>query len=242
MCKSFGLAIASILVAQAAMAATVSVSIVSPRGDAGVSIGRAPSASAIAAGAPADARIHEFTVTTDADILQVDQVVITLGAGVSLYNVANPSGGSNAEPPTALFETLVPSLSADTWISTPGATSIAGNDQDPFGSTNNSWFDTTADGAVSNFMFARLTATASYFSSSFSGRVQVVGANGPENFPFTVAFIGPEIVPEPASIGMMAAAMMGLAVFRRRLVPSACFPEVHFDCPAADIRSGARPQ
>jgi hypothetical protein len=220
MCNSFGLAIASILVAQAVMAATVSVSIVSP-GDAGPSIGRVPSAAAIAAGVPANARIHEFIVTTNADILQIDQVVITLGSGVSLYNEANPAGGSNSEPPLPLFETLLPSLGADTWISTPGVTSIAGDDSDPLGTANNSWFDTSTDGAVSNFMFARLTATASLYSSFFdpsyfAGRVQVAGANGPESFPFSFVFISPEIVPEPASMGMMAAAMMGLAALRRR--------------------------
>jgi hypothetical protein len=211
--KSFALAIASILMAEAAMAATVTTSIVSPSAIPGNSAGRAPTAAAIGAGVPANTMLHEFLVTTDADILQIDQVVITLGAGASLYNVAQASGGSNVEPPSALFEGLVPQLQGDTWISTPGATSIAGNDVDPFGTPNNSWFDTTADGAVANSMFARFGVVGGTTPTTFSGRVQVAGTAGPENFAFSFTM---GVVPEPATFGMASMALLGLAAFRRR--------------------------
>jgi hypothetical protein len=183
-------------------AATVSISAVNPP------LGRPTTPGQQGGGAP-NSRIHEFIVTSDADILQIDQVVITAGG---IYNVPAPEGGSNVEPPSALFETLVPKLGADTWISTPGATSIAGNDVDPFGTPNNSWFDTSSDGAVTSFMFARITTSG---PGTFSGRVQVAGSAGPENFAFSFPI---NIIPEPASMGMMAAGALGLAAFRRRRV------------------------
>jgi hypothetical protein len=211
--KSFALAIASILMAQAAMAATVTTSIVSPSGVPGNSVGRVPPADAIGAGVPANTMVHEFNVTTDADILQIDQIKITLGAGASLYNVTAGNGGSNTTPPTPLFEGLVPQLKGDTWITTPGATSIAGNDVDPFGTQDNSWFDTTADGAVTNFMFARFGLVGGTSPTTFTGRVQVAGATGPENFAFSFTM---GAIPEPATFGMASMGLLGLAAFRRR--------------------------
>jgi hypothetical protein len=184
-----------------ASAATVSISASNPI------VGRPTTPAHQGGGAP-NSRIHEFILTSDADILQIDQVVITSGG---IYNTPTPQGGSNVEPPSALFEMLVPQLGADTWISTPGATSIAGNDADPFGTSNNSWFDTSNDGAASNFMFARITTSG---PGTFSGRVQVAGSAGPENFAFSFSLN----IPEPASMGMMAAGALGLAAFRRRRV------------------------
>jgi hypothetical protein len=182
----------------AAQAATVSVSQLGPPN------GRSPSAAEMLGGVPPDARIMEFVTTTSADILQIDQVKVTGG----VYNTPSGTGGSDSAPPSPLFVTLIPQLGADSWIDTPGATSIAGDSSNPFGTENNSWFDTTNDGAQSNFMFARLTVLSPNWS--FTGRVQVAGAAGPESFGFGFP------VPEPGSFALAAVGLVGAVAARRR--------------------------
>jgi MYXO-CTERM domain-containing protein len=215
--KIIAFALACVLVAQAANAASVTISSVSgfgpfPDPHYPYSIGRP----ATAAGVPPNADIHEFLVTTDADILQIDQVALYLFPGTSLFQVPTASGGSDTERPSALFESLAPTLTADSWITTPGATSIAGNVNDPFGTPNNSWFDTTNDGPQSNFMFARVTLFGGLRWGYLSGRIQVAGAEGPESFPFTLTL---SVFPEPNSVIMGAMGLLGLVAVRRRRVP-----------------------
>ena len=69
-----------------------------------------------------------------------------------MYN--NPTG-TDTEPPLNALVAVFPALGADSWITTPGTTALAGA-----GGTkadNNSWFDTTNDGPQTNFLFARIT-------------------------------------------------------------------------------------
>jgi hypothetical protein len=207
--KIIALAFALALVAQSAMAATVTNSVVSP-GMIADSFGR----EATAAGVPPLTRIHEFRTTTDADILQIDQVLVNVVGG-TLFQVASASGGSDTEPPSPIFEGLVPTLTADTWITTPGATSIAGNTANPFGTPDNSWFDTTNDGAAVNLMFARFGLTGELATATFSGRVQVAGAAGPESFPFAFTLSNVD-VPEPATVALGAMGLLGLVAAGRR--------------------------
>jgi threonine dehydrogenase-like Zn-dependent dehydrogenase len=210
--KIIALALALMLMASSAMAATVTTSVISPSSiNPAQSFGRP----ATAVGVPAETRIHEFRTTTDADILQIDQVVVTVGGGGTLYQVAQAAGGSDTEPPSPLFETLVPTLTADSFISTPGATSIAGDTANPFGTQNNSWFDTTSDGAQTNFMFARFGLTGANASATFAGRVQVAGTAGPESFPFTFTLSNVDI-PEPATVALGGMGLVGLLAVRRR--------------------------
>jgi hypothetical protein len=160
-------------------------------------------------------------VTTDADILSVNQVLVTLTGG-SLYQAPAPFG-SNTEPPDPLFVGINPALAADSWISTPGATSRLGGDLP--GDGTGSWGDLTNDGPQTNFKFAQLTIPA--FSSGaraiFTGRISLAGANGPEVFSF-----GPNLdleqfprppfptLPEPGSGSLLTAGLLGLSPFRRR--------------------------
>jgi hypothetical protein len=165
-------------------------------------------------------QILMYFVTTDADILSVNQVLVTLTGG-SLYQVPAPFG-SNTEPPDPLFVSLVnPSLAADSWISTPGATSRLGGDLP--GDGTGSWGDLTNDGPQTNFKFAQLTIPA--FSSgaraTFTCRISLAGANGPEVFsfvPFPEDFPRPPFptLPEPGSASLFALSVIGLASFRRR--------------------------
>ena len=135
---------------QQALAATVTFQIVDPAppNHPVVSFGR-PTTAAEVANDPdaANKTVHEFRVTTSSDILRIGDVVLSNRAG--LYNNAL---GADTEPPLEAFVAVFPALGADSWITTPGATALAGAG----GTTadNNSWFDTTNDGPQTNFLFA----------------------------------------------------------------------------------------
>jgi hypothetical protein len=83
-----------------------------------------------------------------------------------------------------------------------------GTDNSVIGDTIN-----TDPSALVNFNFAQLTwPTADW---TFTGQVVVSGATGPEAFPFS--FIG---IPEPATSGLAAFAVLVVAAYRRRLASS----------------------
>jgi hypothetical protein len=167
-------------------------------------------------------RIYMFFVTTDADILSVNQVQVTVTGG-SLYQVAAPLG-SNTEPPPPEFIPFSPSLPADSWITTPGATSRLGGDLP--GNGTGSWGDLTNDGPQTNFKFAQMTIPPSPGTSlNFTGRISLAGARGPEPFPFAISNFFPldpllqepfPTLPEPGSASLFALSVIGLASFRRR--------------------------
>jgi hypothetical protein len=71
-----------------------------------VSVGRPSSPVQVARGVPTDARIHEFLVTTDRDILGIDSVDLALGGGTELYQLPPTSGGQDSEPPWPSLELL----------------------------------------------------------------------------------------------------------------------------------------
>lgn len=141
--------------------------------------------------------VHEFFVTSDADILSVNNVEIS----GTLYQ--DPLG-TDTGAPIPPFTELIPSLGADSWITTPGNTSTAGGG---FSNPRSSWFDSSNDGAVTHFMFARLTSPN---LRSFSGRVSVAGATSVENFEFAAP-----IVPEPASMAMAGMGLIGMIAASR---------------------------
>ena len=141
--------------AQQAIAATVTFQAVNGAGT--VSTGRATTA-AETGNDPATVGkiVHDFRVTSSSDILRIGDVFIEPRTGLGLYNNAT---GTDTEPPLDAFVAVFPALGADSWISTPGTTALAGAG----GTTadNNSWFDTTNDSAQTNFLFARITTSAS---------------------------------------------------------------------------------
>ena len=146
--------------------------------------------------------IFEFFVTSDADVLSVDNVEIT----GSLFQVPF---GSDVEPPLPAFLPVFPHLSADSWITTPGATSVAGGG---FANPLSAWFDVSNDGPVSDFMFARLTVpTAEKLDFTFRGRMSVAGDTGVENFRFFFLVA----IPEP-SAALMTAVALAIGAFRWR--------------------------
>lgn len=141
-----------------------------------------PSPEAVAAGAPVGGEIFDVFVTTDADILSINQVLIDK----DLFNVDSPFG-SNTAPAPPEFVALNRALEADSWITTPGATALLGPDLDATDGTS-AFGDLSNDGPQTDFHFARLTAI-NESSLSFSGRVSVAGPSGPEAFPFSLGYL-----------------------------------------------------
>lgn len=168
-------------------------------------LGRAPTPGELGNDASlAGKSVYTFSVTTDSDILSVDNVIIP-GGGAALYQNAV---GTDTKPPLAAIVAVFPAAGADSWITTPGAsTSTAGGG---FANDNSSWFDSSNDGAVSNFQFAQLTTSA---KGTFSFRVNTLGPNSTViNTPFSFQ-IG---VPEPATLGLAGMSVVGLLAASRR--------------------------
>ncbi|MEQ8618926.1 MAG: PEP-CTERM sorting domain-containing protein [Lacipirellulaceae bacterium] len=155
-------------------------------------------------GPPDGHLVHDFFLTTNADILRIGDVFIE---GSGLYN---NSIGSNTAPPNPAFITVFPSLAADSWITTPGlVTATAGGD---LGEPNVSWFDVTDDGPQQNFHFARLTVAGPCPTFVFRGVVSVSAANGPEIVPFSIIVF----CPEPTSMALLGLGMLATLGVRRR--------------------------
>ena len=145
---------------------------------------------AIDAGAP-EGRIFDYFVTTDADILSIGQVEVVLGGTGELFQVAPPFG-SNTTPPPQAFIDLNPALLADSWVTTPGATSLLGTDL-PGDSSTTTFGDLSNDGPQTDFHYMRLTFPTGTFGFA-SGVVTIAGSTGPESYPIPICF------PEPSSL------------------------------------------
>jgi hypothetical protein len=160
-------------------------------------------------GAPAEGRVVSFFVTTDGDILSVGNVAITDFAQGSAPKqpYQHPAGTNNAPPNDAVVIALPP-LGADSYIDTPGNTSILGTDMPGDGSPNSAWGDLSDDGPKTNFKFAQLTFPKGE-GWRFSGNVTIAGATAPFSAPFN-------FTPEPGSSALAGLGMLAVAAFRRR--------------------------
>jgi hypothetical protein len=165
-----------------------------------------PSPEAIAAGVPADMGIHDLYLTSDADVLAIDRVTVMPLSG-SLFQVPPPFGADN-EPPAPAFIALNRALEADSWMSTPGATTLLGPTL-PGDGQFTTFGDLTNDGPQADFHFARLTFPGAFYGLRF--RIQLAGATGPELFDFDLSWY-----PEPNSLVMAAVALVGLTAGDRR--------------------------
>jgi hypothetical protein len=199
--KFFATTVAALVVASSVNAATVSTSVQRST----------PGPEAVAAGAPAGGQVHKFFLTSDADILAIDQVGVVLEGGATLFQVPAPFGADNSAPAPA-FIAINRSLEADTWIDTPGAGGATQLGPPLPGDGALTLFgDTTNDGAQTNFNFGVLTIPAGA-RGNFNYRIQVAGATGPELFSFSTA-LG---IPEPASLAMAGFGLIGLIAASRR--------------------------
>jgi len=162
-------------------------------------------------GAPLYGNVYQFQITTDADILSIDEVTVVAD---SLYN--HPTFDPTAIDPSLLLAViaLYPSVGADSWINTPGLTTRFGPDLP--GSIHTSFGDLSNDGPQNQFMFAQLTvSTGTAFT--FSGRVTIGSTNPLQTFvaPFNFTYFG-FTSPEPSSAVMVGVAGVSLLAARRR--------------------------
>jgi hypothetical protein len=161
--------------------------------------------------------VYQFFVTTDAEILTIEQVRITGPDGItplnSLYN--NSFGNSlNAEPASPALITFAPALAVDSWVSTPGFTSRVGADLPGDGQTT--FFFLSNAGPQTNFMFAQLTMpSATRFS--FTGVVNIASQGGNFGAPFFFSNL-----PEPTSATVAALGLAGFGVASRRIRSHNC--------------------
>ena len=155
---------------------------------------------AAADGAPENGHVANFLVTTDADILSVGKVLIEVEGG-EIYDVCSLSCTGFGTPPLFPF-IFTPRETADSWVTTPGSTSLLGAGLPGDGETT-TLGDLTNDGAQNFFQFARITIPESA-TGNFSGRVTVAGSTGPENFPFSF----PLGIPEPSSLLLIGIGLM----------------------------------
>jgi hypothetical protein len=208
----FGFAAALCFTAVQAKAALVEVSQIGTAGTPSRLVTDAE-ANAAAQPAPAGGGVYRFQVTTDGDILSVNNIQITLEGGATLFNNTFGDPG-NANPPTPGLEAAFPSILADSWITTPASTTgRLGPDLPGDGTTT--FGDTVDSGAQTNFVFAQLTVPAGTVGR-FTGRVSIAADGGASVFdqPFDLA-IG--VIPEPGSALLASMSLLGFAALRRRM-------------------------
>lgn len=171
---------------------------------------------------PAGARIYRFRVTTDSDILALENVAIvpcTPGyPPIPLYNNRFGDAGNANKPNDALIAAF-PSLSADTWFDTPGNTSRLGADLPGDGMTT--FGDLDANGPQNNFVFAQITTYGTgLLGGGFHLKVRIsINRTESPGTPFSQDFeIG--FCPEPTTLSVAALAALPLARAGRRKKPS----------------------
>jgi hypothetical protein len=172
---------------------------------------RTASEAEAAVGAPTFGKVWSFFVTTDGDILSVGKIAITNSVGAPLNPYQNVLGANNGPAAPAILIAF-PGAAADSYINTPGNTSILGVDMPGDGSDNSAWGDLSNDGPQTNFKFAQLTFPTGV-AWKFTGQVSIGSPTNPGNvFTAPVSF---EAL-EPGSFLMAAVGLVAVRSFRRR--------------------------
>jgi hypothetical protein len=130
-----------------------------------------------AGGAPAGGTVHDFFVTSDADLL-------VLGPVLNFAVYKHPYN-SNHEAPDPELVAMYPAVGASSYLRLPGDTVVLGGG---FTVPGSGWGDFSNDGPQSQFQFGRLTTTQ---AGTFSGTFYVRGAQDPIMIPFSLALPGP---------------------------------------------------
>jgi len=164
---------------------------------------------AVGGSAPDGGTVYEFFATTDGDILAINFVNTTLNGG-DFYQ--NTFGVPGAAPNPALVAAFAP-LAADSYITTPGGTSILGGGLPADG--DDTFGDTEDNGPQANFKFGQLTIPAGA-TGSFSGQFDIVGSSGvfSQQFDFALgAVVGAEANPASGTDISLQAAFDDLSDF-----------------------------
>jgi hypothetical protein len=137
---------------------------------------RPVSSAEAAGGAPVGGTVHDFFVTSDADLL-------VLGPTLD-FPVYKHSSNSNHEAPDPELVDMYPAVGASSFLRLPGDTVVLGGG---FTVAGSAWGDFSNDGPQSQFQFGRLTTTQ---AGTFSGMFFVRGAQDPIVIPFSLALPG----------------------------------------------------
>lgn len=183
---------------------------------------RGVTAAEVAGGAPARGLVLQIRATTDGDIISIDDVKLTLGPGVLLYD--HPFGTADqANQPTPALVGLFPALGSDSWVDTPGPTTLFSGVPFPGDGVNTTYGDLTDDGPQQEFVFSQFTvhpATANVLGQfSFTGSMTISGGDGlavyTQLFDYTTSLEGFQFpVPEPSPVILLLPALGCMAAAR----------------------------
>jgi hypothetical protein len=152
---------------------------------------------------PVGSFVHQFSVTTTTDIIQFDELIFAFDT-MALYQF-DAIVDVDTEAPSSGLVAAFPSAGADSYLTTPGLTGVAGNPSEPF-TNGNGFFDSSNDGPQSNFRFAQLTLPG-LASGTFSGLIRVRSDDGlsvvTEPFSFTIT-----AVPEASAFVLLGAIVL----------------------------------
>ncbi|MEM6505636.1 MAG: PEP-CTERM sorting domain-containing protein [Planctomycetota bacterium] len=156
-------------------------------------------------GAPDGGTVIQFFLDSTADILSVNDVSFVLTEGAFYQS----NFGEDDAAPNPGFIGTFPALGADTFITTPGGTSILPGFVTTTSEFSGTWGDLTDDGAQDGFLFAQFTTTADAVGT-YSFDIAFAGAQGPEE----QSFSGAIPIPEPSSLALIS--LGGLLIARRK--------------------------
>ncbi len=166
---------------------------------------RSVSAAEADGGAPAGGYVYEFFLDSDSDILSIFDINVNLTSG-TIYN--ETSFGSDNAAPNPLLVPSFPQVGVDTFVTTPGSSTVELGTTKTSTSWTGTWGDVTNDGPQSGFRFAQFSVSADV-AGTYKFDIGYAGETGPEEVTLEGNFI-----PEPASMALLG--LGGLALIRRR--------------------------